>query len=473
MNAWMLSETDATGRAKTLISVSRTVRRLSDRTRLLLIAGFGGLLLLMAFVGVDSLQAFRETREQNEVIQQQYLTRNRILNQIRSDLYVSGTYVRDYLLEPDPEAAERHMRSLESSQHKMNQALETYGRLLRPSESAPFQSLRSEIASYWQLLEPVMRWNAQHRREAGYSFLRDKVFPRRTAMLDLADRIAAVNERQLTLGEEQASVLFSQFRLRLGLTLVVTLVLGILLATMSTRKILALENESNTRFEQISIARAELKDLSARLVAAQESERRAIARELHDEVGQSLSALRVGLVNLGAAIPASSGQTLRQEVENLARLAETSVGVVRNITLLLRPSMLDDLGLIPALQWQGREVARQTGVAVNVVSEGVSEDLTEELKTCIYRVVQEALHNCVRHSGARTIRVTVRQSEDNLHLVVQDDGRGFDPAVERGLGLLGMQERVTHLDGRFQLQSEPGRGTVIVVDLPLSSNRER
>jgi signal transduction histidine kinase len=467
----MMEEAGRNGSMRPSKGHSEPVLQLPDRTRLLLIAGFGGLLLLMAFIGVDAMQVFREMREQNEAIQQEYLSRNRILHQIRSDLYLSGTYVRDYLLEPDAEAADRHRGSLQNSRRDMSSALETYARLLRPTESAPFQTLRSEIDQYWQMLEPVMRWDARSRREAGYAFLRDQVFPRRMTMLGIADRIAGVNEHQLTLGETQASALFSRFRLRLGLTLVVTLALGILLALMSTRKILHLEHESNIRFEEISLARAELKDLSARLVAAQEDERRAISRELHDEVGQSLSALRVGLLNLGAAIPQAANGTLRQDVESLARLAETSVGVVRNITLLLRPSMLDDLGLVPALQWQAREVARQAGIIVNVAAESVSDDLSEEYKTCIYRVVQEALHNCVRHSGARNVRVTVRQSAANLHLTVQDDGRGFRPDVEKGLGLLGMQERVAHLDGSFQLKSETDRGTLISIDLPMRSTQ--
>ena len=422
----------------------------------------------MTFVGIDSLQVFREVRDQNEAIRRDYLSRNRILNQIRSDLYLSGTYVRDYLLEPHAETADRHLTSLRNSQDEMNRALDTYARLIRPVEAGAFQNLRSEIAAYWRILEPVMRWNADQRRAAGYQFLRDDVYPRRVAMLGLADRIAGVNENQLTVGEEQASDLFSQFRLRISLTLIVTLTLGILLAAFSTRKILDLEKQSQVRFDEIALARAELKDLSARLVAAQENERRTIARELHDEVGQSLSALRVGLLNLAAAIPAGAEPTLRRQVESLARLAETSVGVVRNITLLLRPSMLDDLGLVPALQWQGREVARTSGIAVNVASEGVSEDLSEEYKTCIYRVVQEALHNSVRHAQATTVRVTVRQISDSLHLTVQDDGRGFDPEIERGLGLLGMQERVTHLSGTFHVQSENGRGTLIVVHLPVN-----
>jgi signal transduction histidine kinase len=421
----------------------------------------------MAFVGLDAIQVFRETQSRNDDLSRQYLTRNRILNQIRSDLYLSGTYVRDYLLEPDPATAERHLGSLQKTREDIDSALHTYAELAGTPEA--FRSLEAEIASYWKLLEPVMRWNAAERRTAGYTFLRDEVFPRRTAMLGLSDRISLVNERQLTAGKEQADALFHEFRLRLALTLLVTLALGIVLAFASMRKILQLEQESKERFEEISQARAELKDLSARLVAAQEEERRAIARELHDEVGQSLSALRLGLTNL------SVQGDVQEQVDSLRRLAETSVGVVRNITLLLRPSMLDDLGLVPALQWQGREVARQAGINVNVAADDVSDDLSEEHKTCVYRVVQEALHNAVRHARAKNVSITVRQTGPNLRLTIQDDGKGFHPETERGLGLLGMQERVSHLDGKFQIDSEVGHGTILTVILPNanSSNSAR
>ena len=140
--------------------------------------------------------------------------------------------------------------------------------------------------------------------------------------------------------------------------------------------------------------------------------------------------------------------------------------VVRNITLLLRPSMLDDLGLVPALQWQAREVSKRTGMQVNVAVEGVSDELPEQYKTSVYRVVQEALNNCARHAQAKAVRITVRQRNDRLMLSIQDDGRGFRPDVERGLGLLGMQERVTHLGGTFDIESEPGRGTLLAITFP-------
>jgi signal transduction histidine kinase len=137
------------------------------------------------------------------------------------------------------------------------------------------------------------------------------------------------------------------------------------------------------------------------------------------------------------------------------------------MALLLRPSMLDDLGLIPALKWQAREVSKRTSMEVTVATELVSEDLPDEHKTCIYRIVQEALHNCSRHSNATTVRVRVQQRAGALLLSIQDDGKGFDISQSKGLGLLGIEERVAQLGGTCHVHSGPGIGTILTVKLPL------
>jgi signal transduction histidine kinase len=406
----------------------------------------------------------RQIQTRNETIRNNFLARNKALDQIRSDLYLSGTYVRDYLLEPDPAMADRHRASLEQTKLRMTEAIAAYQHLLPAPEAPAFSSLRHELDLYWTALDPILRWNQQQRAQFGYPFLRDDLFPRRTNMLRVAGQIAAMNEQQLTAGNLQVGELFTQFRRRMGITLGITLGLGLLLAAFSMTRILRLERESSARYQEIAKARTELKDLSARLLEAQENERRAISRELHDEVGQALSALLVELGNLSAARP----ENWRGHLDTIKKLAENSVNVVRNMALLLRPSMLDDFGLLPALQWQAREVSKRTGMRVNIAAENVSDDLPEEHKTCVYRVVQEALHNCSRHAAASMVRVTVRQEPHRIHLAVQDDGKGFEPK-QRGLGLLGMEERVTHLGGDFQVESTPGHGTILNVVLPLAS----
>lgn len=449
----------------------KLVAVMSHNTRLLLLAGFGGLLLLMTLAGIDAVRVLRDIQQRNDEIRSQFLERSRLLNRIWSDLYLSGTYVRDYLLEPDVAMAETHRSTLDRTRQDMAAALKAYGRLRSAEEVLPLQNLDLELEEYWRVLQPVMQWDAKERQARGYPFLRDEVFRRRMSMLSIADQIRAVNEQQLNAGNRQVADLFTGFRLRLSITLLVTLGLGAALASFSVVRILRLENESAARFREIAQARAELKELSGRLVETQESERRAISRELHDEIGQSLSALLVGLSNLAAAIPRGSAADLAGQVDGLRKLAESSVGVVRNMALLLRPSMLDDLGLIPALQWQAREVAKRTGMLVNVAADDDVDYLPDEYKTSIYRVVQEALHNCEQHAKANLVRVTVRQQHQWLLLSIQDDGRGFQSELDKGMGLLGMQERITRLGGTFHVDSQAGHGTLIMVKLPYPAGR--
>jgi signal transduction histidine kinase len=230
--------------------------------------------------------------------------------------------------------------------------------------------------------------------------------------------------------------------------------------------ILRLERQTNLRYLELARSRHELQQLSSRLVDAQESERRSISRELHDEIGQSLGALLVDLSRLSASLPPDRPD-VKEQVDRMKSVAESSVQAVRNIALLLRPSMLDDLGLGPALEWQGREVSRRSDIEVEVQAESAFGDLPAEYATTIYRLVQEALNNAVRHSGAKTARVEVEQSNRRIRVRITDDGRGFDPKRTRGLGILGMEERVKRLNGEFTVDSAPGRGASILADLPL------
>jgi signal transduction histidine kinase len=213
-------------------------------------------------------------------------------------------------------------------------------------------------------------------------------------------------------------------------------------------------------------ARAALQELSARLLRAQEDERRALSRELHDEVGQAFSTILMEIENLQDYIREPS---LESRLRSIRGLAESGVNETRNMALLLRPSMLDDFGLLPALEWQGRETAKRTGLSVSISASELAEHLPEEHKTCVYRVVQEALNNCARHAQATKAQVTVSGRAEEIVLTVQDDGCGFDAARVRGLGLLGMEERVRHLGGDFSIESSAGRGTRLNVRLPLAS----
>src|SRR5450759_2946163 len=204
----------------------------------------------------------------------------------------------------------------------------------------------------------------------------------------------------------------------------------------------------------------------ARLVDAQETERRAISRELHDEVGQALGALLVDIGRLSTTLSGDHPE-VKSQLDNLKSVVERTFQSVRNIALLLRPSMLDDLGLAAALEWQGREVSRRSEIEVAVESESVPEDLPDEHKIYIYRLVQEALNNAVRHSGARNAKVVVERLAKSIVVRVTDDGRGFDPGRSRGMGILGMEERVKRLGGALRVESQPGKGATVTAEFPI------
>jgi len=260
---------------------------------------------------------------------------------------------------------------------------------------------------------------------------------------------------------------FRRSERRLQIVAMVGSSMGIVLALTTILYTLHLETISERRYEQSVRIRNELKELSAQLVDAQESERRAISRELHDEVGQSLGSLLMEIDNIAATRPAAEPPS-PQALQKVRDVAQGTLNVVRDMSLLLRPSMLDDLGLIPALEWQAREAFRRTGLSVSLVENNVSESLSDEYKTCIYRIVQEALNNASKHARATKVDVLVRQERDRIILTIQDNGAGFDSQRVRGLGLMGISERVDRLHGNLRIESRRGQGTSLRVELPLS-----
>ena len=148
-------------------------------------------------------------------------------------------------------------------------------------------------------------------------------------------------------------------------------------------------------------------------------------------------------------------------------LAEQTLRAIRDLAVGLRPSVLD-LGLVPALQWQARHFSKQSGIRVLLETSGRLDNIPEEHRTCLYRLVQESLTNCMRHSAAKSVNIDLQETEGVLELQVKDDGVGFDPARARhGLGLLGIQERVRELGGQLSIDSAPGRGASLRVKLPL------
>jgi signal transduction histidine kinase len=219
----------------------------------------------------------------------------------------------------------------------------------------------------------------------------------------------------------------------------------------------------------------QLKALSQRVLEAQETERRRVAIELHDELGQSLTAIKINL-QLSERIQDQPRSKLNADS---IRIVEDALQQVRTLATGLRPSMLDDLGLAPALNWIAEQSAQRAGFAVRCHHERGLSRLAPEIETACFRIVQEALTNITRHARATQVTVHLRRDGDTLMLEVQDDGCGFDLAAMRSrasaggsLGQLGMQERATLIGGQIELLSAPGRGTTVRLNCPWRSHEE-
>jgi signal transduction histidine kinase len=306
----------------------------------------------------------------------------------------------------------------------------------------------------------------------GVAFLRRAVIPRRETVLTLAREIEDLNNANLAAERAEVTRRHDEFRADLRVLLWQSVFLGLVVAASAVVRLGVLERRSERERRVTAEAERHMRELSQQLVVTQEEERKKLSRELHDHVGQVLTALRMELGRierlLGPAHP-----PLADAVAESRALVDTVVRTVRDLAQGLRPSMLDDFGLKAALEWLVRDFTRRFGISVHLRTDGDFGDLPDLHRTCAYRTIQEAMTNCVKHARAGRIDVTVRAADDVLDVSVIDDGIGIDSARQRaGLGLRGIEERVRDLDGTVAVRGVDGVGTTIAIRLPYSATRE-
>jgi PAS domain S-box-containing protein len=233
--------------------------------------------------------------------------------------------------------------------------------------------------------------------------------------------------------------------------------------------------ERATYLAGIAIQRQQLdqqmRALLAHIESVREEERTAIAREIHDELGQALTALKMDVSWIGRRLAGrqDGGDALREKLDDMSGMIDETIDRVRRISRDLRPGVLDDLGLLAAIEWQAQEVERRTGMSLAVESNLGDVRLPRDLATAVFRILQEALTNVCRHAEASRVVVRLSELDGRLRLQVDDDGKGISPqalASPKSLGLLGMHERVRRLGGWLHVGGEPGRGTQLIVDVP-------
>jgi two-component system sensor histidine kinase UhpB len=234
-------------------------------------------------------------------------------------------------------------------------------------------------------------------------------------------------------------------------------------------RVRALTADNERLFRDLVGAEKRFRSLSRAVWRVQEDERRRLARELHDGIGQTLTALKNQLES-----SRQEGRSREMQAEAVAAALEMATQALhdtRELSRLLRPAVLDDLGLVPALRWLARNVSERLGVDAALTLEGLDERLDRELETLAFRIVQEALTNVAKHSGAAAATVEVVRASGLLRLRIADSGRGFDPGAathDAGVGLHGMRDRAELFGGTFRIESAPGRGTRVDVVVPLT-----
>ena len=438
--------------------------------RSVLALGFGLILGLWALAGFYLTKRMEDVHSGAAVIGMRYMQAQETLSTIRSHVLLASVYVRDALLDPDPARVEDYRRRMAASLEQVDQALDSYVPVLdSAAEQEGIEHLRAEIMSFRTAMSAVLASDSGRWRTEAQLLLRSRIMSKRELALRVSDEAQAVNRsayvRQQTVFAEMYDT--TQTRLWQGFSVVLLASLGI--AVLAIGYASRLEERLKTqRMKDVQNTR-DLQRLSAELVNAQEDERRNIARELHDEVGQVLLAIKVE-----AACAQRQTQAAGIDTNLLAgvnSLTETALQTVRDLSRILRPPMLDDLGLLPALEAYLVAFSRRHHLRGELRHDHFEDRLAPDVELAAFRIVQEALTNIARHAQANTCLVSVRLFQETVVITVEDDGIGFDAATlasgaPGGLGLLGIRERATHLGGTARFETVGRNGARVRVELP-------
>lgn len=432
------------------------------------VAGFAGLLAIMGFLAWDASWQIRHVKQSSTTLRREYQERDALLDGLRTAVYHASTVVQDNLLLANSPAS---LSELNDIHQRANRLLDTYEHWLLPEERDSFHALRQRTQTYFESLDQGLRqnttpWTKPAQRDR---FLHDALLPLRSRLIGLVAQVNALDQHDIDSGEERIEALQTKFQARVRLLSLIGLLAAFSLALAVVWRRWRLERETATRYNQVVAARKDLRKLSTRLVQAQEEERRNLSRELHDDIGQSMTAMLMDLGRLESRASAIPG--CAPILASIRQTAEHAVVRVRDLSLVLRPSMLDELGLVPALHWQARETERRYGLPVRLTATDLDDDqLPDAVRTCVFRIVQEALHNVVKYAHATEARLTLEHEPAELRVTIADNGRGFHPPRDKGLGLLGMEERATAAGGKVTIESQPG-ATIIAVRLPLNEEK--
>ena len=423
------------------------------RTWLVAALGLGSLVMLIAISMLATSRTAQDIYAQLDQLNNHHRKVEENLRRLRSDVNLSGIFVRDYLLDVARERAPEYREQIAEFRRTNMATLAELKSLIEHDDQ--IATLETKLDDYWQTFEPLFDWTITEKILRSATFLRREVVPRREAALTIAHEIEKLNNDNLAAQQQEVARRQSAVREELRRMLWQTVLLGLGVSLVVVWRLRVLEKRSDD-------AEHQMRELSQQLVSAQEEERKHLSRELHDHVAQVLTGLRMELGRVERLSPSVSSV-----VGECKKLVDDLFLTVRSLALGLRPSMLDDIGLQAALEWHVRDFMSRYAISVDLKMTGDFDRLPERHRTCVYRVVQEALTNCVRHAAAHHVAIAVSAGDRELQLTVTDDGVGLKPEDHgRGLGLIGIEERVKELNGTVTISPDGTRGTTVAVRLP-------
>jgi len=428
------------------------------------------LLALLALMLVPAMTALRRSEaiyDEIAVSQARFQDSQRVLEALSENVFTMSITIRDFLLDSSADAGRAYRARLDAARDQLQADIEHLSQVLPPDGHPALQTLAQRVADYVAVVQPVFDWSAQQRIERSSFFLREEQRPRRETILAVAQQLSSLSASIYAQQQRQTHDSEERFRRELTQSAFFALLTGIVVSTGGMFRMRWLERRAADERARAEETTQEIRQLSAQLRRAQEEERRSISRELHDDVGQTLTSLRMELGTL-QHLRATGERDYATRLEEMKGMAEHSLHVIRDIAAGLRPSVLDDLGLPAAVQKQAREFSKRTNIPVTLSVDGPFEQLRDPQRTYIYRIVQEALTNCAKHAHAAAISVALLDRGDAIELTVTDDGVGFQPerVPHAGLGLIGMAERARELGGTASVRSAPGQGTSIHISIP-------
>jgi len=444
--------------------------------RAALFLGFGLIVGIWLFAGYYFTRRIADVERQAAAINARYRHAQELLSTVRSQVLLGSVYVRDALLDPDPSTASDYRRRLEDSYQTVDRALQQYVPVLdSDAERDQVTRLRGEINDFRLTMLDVLATDATRWPTEARTLLRTRVMPKRELVIDLSEQAQALNRGAFIQQQSAVAGVYAATQRRTWQSLGVALATSFGIAWLATLYASRLEDRLRRQRAKDAQNTRDLQHLSTRLLNAQEDERRNIARELHDEVGQALTAIKVELALAQRVIDGTGGAA--NALEDARSIADGVLHTVRDLSHLLHPALLDDLGLATATESYVAGFGRRHGLRAEVLQDRMDERFPPETEAAIYRIIQEALTNVAKHAKATRCRVYLQRLTNTLLVTIEDDGVGFDPADTRsadgshGLGLVSIRERMSQLGGTVRLESGPESGTRVTVEVPLEARR--